>query len=310
MAEPLSINPTDIKDDCVRFSSPAPDMAPFVLENGVETVPEPEAPNLRAWTLGMKNIGVPLIVNPLARLASQLEESIDPYATARSLGLPVPEARSFNPLAAFMANPEAGLSTLSAKGIINYYVGLRSDTEPKHRNEAPLSIDQVVPFITERVKPDSYNAYLLRVAEYVVAVCGMIIVINPSGGKHIDMVMGDLGPLATGRIRPEYQARTDPFTGVLRYTEVNPDEDSQPQQDRSRQLPDDHPIVSGVLRTAIRRTIKCIPRGSSGVRDSRMPGRYEAALVNHAGNIVPVFVDAQPDRGNRHPYALPEESLY
>lgn len=116
--------------------------------------------------------------------------------------------------------------------------------------------------------------------------------------------MGDLGPLATGHIRPEYQSDTDRFTNVRRYYDVVSE-----VGDRTP-LPDNHPVVTTDVRTAIARGIGRIPKLDQGMRDPRMPGRYELAIVRHFNILSPVFVDAQPSSKYSHPYALPEEPLY
>ena len=265
------------------------------MANGGELTP---AANLVDWRLGLEELRHPF--------AEQLRENADPYAVAASLSLPVPEYVKFPSPANLLANPTAGLLPLVRRGITNYYVGLRPMSEglPKYRNEAPLTVDAVVPYITERIAPEDQDKYVLRVAEYVVAVCGTVIVINPSGSEHIDMVMGDLGPLATGRVSPEFQSHTDRFTGARRYYDFGQEHADAPP------LQDHHPIVTREIRAAIAAGLRHIPKLGPGMRDPRIPGRYEMALVNHFNYLDPVFVDAQPDGPHHHPYALPEEPLF
>ncbi|HSX07706.1 MAG TPA: hypothetical protein VLG11_02335 [Candidatus Saccharimonadales bacterium] len=259
---------------------------------------EPPVPNLVDWRLGLEAIH-----HPLGR---QLRENPDPYAVAASLGLPIPSYVKFGSPDEFLADTEAGLRPLKARGVANYYVGLRPLREdlPKYRNEEPLAHTEVAPYIRDHITPEHGKQYVLRIAEYVVAVCGAVVVINPSGSEHIDMVMGDLGPLATGRARPEYQAVTDQFTGVRRYYEAAAGVSQQ------KQLGEDHTIITPDIRTAIARGMSRIPRLGNGMRDPRTPGRYELAIVRHFNKLDPVFVDAQPDGPRTHPYALPETPLY
>lgn len=270
---------------------------------------EPAAANSVDWRLRLQEIDHPL--------AGQLHENPDPYAVVEKLGMRVPSFVRFSSVDALLADPSGGLAPLARRGIQHYYVGLRpyQPDLSKFRNEAPLPLDGVVPYIAEHVPAGQEAAYSLRVAEYVVAVCGMVIIVNPSGQTHVDMAMGDLGPLATGRQRPKYQARTDPYTGILRYRCVN-DGGGQPTTkwatDREQQLPENHPEVTPQLRTAIAAALRQIPCTQEGFRPMREPGRYEAAIVDHGGLLVPVFVDAQPDfltSRIQHPYALPEISL-
>jgi hypothetical protein len=270
---------------------------------------EPPAANLTGWLLELRQRR-----HPLAR---QLHESADPYAVARKLHLPIPSYRLFNSPAAFVADPAAGLRPLWQRGIRTFYVGLRPVVEgyPKFRNEAPLAAAEVAKYVTDSIPPEHNHAYSLRVAEYVVAVCGMVIVCNPSGTVHVDMVMGDLGPLATGRQKPQYQARSDRFTGALRYRQVDADSAVAQHnwaQDRAAQLPEDHPVMTPHLRAAIGAAVGSLPAFPGEVRGAREPGRYEAAIVEHEPCLAPVFVDAQPDylEGRHHTYALPEITLY
>jgi len=256
--------------------------------------------NLADWRLRLQGIDAG------RSFGRQLLEKADPYAAASLLGLPVPAYRKVASIADFIKQPETELNPLSNLGISHFYVGLRTTDEnlPKFRTEKPLPKEEVIPYIQQRISPQNYDKYSLRVAEYVVAVCGMVIVINPSGNMHADMIMGDLGPLATGESTPEYKARTDRFTNILRYTTADPTKsDNLPAEyDRQFQLREDHPIITSELREAIASGLRRIPK--------RLSGRYELAIVDHAGILVPIYVDAQPDGPNDHPYAFPEEPLY
>ena len=177
----------------------------------------------------------------------------------------------------------------------------------------------MVPYITNHVPPEQYAAYSLRVAEYAVAVYGIVLVINPGGSQQADIVIGDLGPLATGRRRPDYQARTDPSTGVRRFTRVDPRRigNPSPSDDRHHQI-NHHPVITEEARQVIVGAIKKIPRLGPDFRDPQLPGRFEIAVVRHAnshypdslGSLVALYVDAQPDEAGHHPYAVPEERLY
>lgn len=272
---------------------------------------EKKANNLGDWRLKLQKTDV-LFGGHL--FANQLHENTDPYATAAFLGLPIPEYRKPKSIASFVENSQPDLRPLINLGISNFYVGLRplDNNLQKFRNEDPLTLEGIVPYIQGHIPPENYDKYSLRVAEYVIADCGMVIVVNPSGTIHVDMVMGDLGPLATGEINPEYKARTDRFTRVLRYTKADPigTDNMTSEYDRAFQLPDDHPVITTDLRAAIDRGINRIPKIDDGISGKRIPGRYELAIVDHAGILVPIYVDAQPDEFGQHPYAIPEEPLY
>jgi hypothetical protein len=271
--------------------------------------------NLADWRIKLQRIDPLFGGHTFARV---LKENTDPYAVASALKLPVPAYVKPPSIATFLKNSDIEFNPLVKLGISNFYVGLRSPDKSldKFRTEAPLAKEDVVPYILERISPDNYEKYTLRVAEYVVAECGMVIVVNPSGTLHIDMVMGDLGPLATGAINPQYKARTDRFSRVLRYTKVDLDpagtENMTSEHDRGSQLPNDHRIINEELRAAIDRGVSKIPKVDESVSGiaTRLPGRYELAFVNHNGLLVPIYVDAQPDEAGKHPYAIPEEPLY
>ena len=279
----------------------------------VET--EPPAANMQGWIVGLRNN---------FRLPAGLLENPDPYAVAASMKLPVPAYRKFGTPGDFLADTAAGLKPLWDKGIRNYYVGLRPLRHdlPKFRNEAPMAANEVAEYVAANVPPEHNGFYALRVAEYAIAVCGLVIVCNPSGSVHADIVLGDLGPLATGRQRPQYQARTDRHSGTLRFRHVTPRATVAQTiwaQDKWLELPENHPLITPARREAISRAVRAIPPyPPAEVRGAREPGRYEAAVVDRAGLLTPVFVDAQPDylitdvKGGPglHPYATPEPDLY
>jgi hypothetical protein len=249
-------------------------------------------------------------------LAGRLHENVDPYAVAAGLQLPIPAYVRFASPQHFLDDPAAGMAPMARHGITNYYVGLRPLVLnlPKFRNEAPMAAGDVAAYIADSVPAEHRGSYNLRVAEYVVATCGMVMILNPSGSTHIDMVMGDLGPLATGAQRPEYQAHADAFRGVLEYSEVLPS--SQPDSAAPPpRLPEDHPVITAQLRSSIAHAVGSVPKIGDGFRGGREPGRYEVAIVDRNSSLVPVFVDAQPDyllKGNisSNPYALPETGVW
>src|SRR5262249_27618655 len=141
--------------------------------------------------------------------------------------------------------------------------------------------------------------------------------------KHLDIILGDIEPLATGYKNPDYQARTHPFTGVLRYTEAASRGvgELSAYTDRDRQILDDGHITPE-LRAVVGEVLQRIPRAGGEVHDMRWPGRYEIAVVRHeipiivddevvvVSELAALCLDAQPDLGGFHPYAVPEEPLY
>jgi hypothetical protein len=153
---------------------------------------EPKAQfDMNAWRQGLESKD--------RGLAARLREDTNPYEVLEKLKLPVPEYLSFDSAAQFLADPQRYLQALQAKHIANFYVGLRTDVPEwdKFRNEEPLPADQVVEYIQSHITPEQAPHYKLRVAEYVVAACGITMIINPGGGMSIDIIDGDLGPLAT-----------------------------------------------------------------------------------------------------------------
>lgn len=248
-------------------------------------------------------------------LADQLAEATDPYAVLRDLKLPVPQYVGFSGVGQFMDSPDEHLAGLSKIGVSNFYVGLRTDVEgwPKFRTTKPVSRDEVVPYITENVPPERYDTYMLRVAEYIVAVAGITVIVNRpvissredtagNGATHLDIIRGDLGPLATGYAAPDFRAATD-VHGILRYYEGATPSSGLNKDEAETPLPnDENSFLSIPMRTAIWRGIKAIPKVFGG---QRLPGYYEFAVVDHGGTLVPLFVDAKPRTDSGSFYDVP-----
>jgi hypothetical protein len=264
-------------------------------------------PPMTAWRNELLDQGE----GDLADLADQLAEATDPYGVLRDLKLPVPQYIGFSSVGQFMDNPDEHLAGLSKIGISNFYVGLRTDVVgwPKFRTTKPIEWDDVVPYITENVQPDRYDKYMLRVAEYVVAEAGVTLIVNRpvissredtagTGAVHLDIIKGDLGPLATGYAAPDFRATTDAH-GILRYYEGA----APPIDGRDVPLPNDEDSFLNIpMRTAIWRGISAIPKVFGR---QRLPGYYEFAVVDHGGMLLPLFVDAKPRTDSGSFYDVP-----
>ena len=167
--------------------------------------------------------------------------------------------------------------------------------------------------------PDQFESYSLRIAEYAVGEFGVVLLVNPGGGVLLNIVRGDVGPLATGKKRPGYQARTHPhaYPGFVRYTRVKPELDSELDLRLDKvNLILYHPILAQEIRMVIGGTIGKIPHVDTGRDTFPLPGRYEFVIVKHvlddAGteSRAAICVDARPDNLKSHPYAFPEELFY
>jgi len=256
-------------------------------------------PTLMEWRNGLLGVN--------DTLADQLIEETDPYATLHSLHLPVPSYIGFATVNSFMERPEEHLERMAGKGIINHYVGLRTDVPgwDKFRTPGPIVRDGVVPYITQNLSPERYDNYALRIAEYIVAEAGITAIINRGfegepGAMHLDIIRGDLGPLATGYATPDYSAQTDRH-GILRYYEKG---DSQYL---TGSITDSH-FLNTSMRRGIWRGLQSIPTeyADSTMRKQRLPGYYEFAVVNHGGVLVPLFVDAKPSSKANTIFSVPE----
>jgi hypothetical protein len=100
----------------------------------------------------------------------------------------------------------------------------------------------------------------------------------------MDIVRGDLGPLATGLTTPDFLGDTD-YWGILRYSLGKPEQNNKPE-------------LTTEERQALWRGLNSIPTEfefpDSNLQLQKLPGYYEFALVRHGQQLVPLFVDAKP----------------
>jgi hypothetical protein len=262
--------------------------------SGPENLPNT---SLSAWQPALQE------VDPL--LAHQLKESTDPYAVLADLQLPVPRYLKFPTVSAFLDDPDAALEPLDKIGITNFYVGGRTTANglTNFRNpDSALSRDEIIPFLTDeqRVVPENRDQYILRVAEFLRGVC-LVIEIEPEGIIHIDIAEGTLPPLTSGQKSPDFVATNNHIKNPsrkLQYFEARPvDTHGRPISiAEARPLPtaEDH-LLNTSVRTQIWKGLKLLPpyMTESGGPFSRLPGTYEAAVVQHHGIDTIVFADAQ-----------------
>jgi hypothetical protein len=239
-------------------------------------------------------------------LADQLAEASDPYGVLRDLRLPVPQYIGFASIEPFIEDPDSHLDALARQGISNFYVGLRSEVAglPKFRTTEAIPREEVLPYVLGSVPPEQYGDYMLRVAEYIIAVAGITVIVNRPiispqpdtesvGAIHLEIVKGDLGPLATGYATPDFCAATD-RSGILRYYQgAHWGDGATPLAN------DESSFLDTPMRTAIWRGISAIPRVFG---KQRLPGYYEFGVVDHGGQLVPLFVDAKPRTDSRSFY--------
>ena len=256
-----------------------------------ETIPNT---SLAAWTDQLGSYD-----SDLARRVGG--ESLNPYAVAAELGLPVPAYQKFDTIAAFLDQPEPGLQPLVGAGITSFYVGGRTAVPglSGFRNNQPLRADEIVSFLEETVAPGDQDKYNLRIAEFLQGIC-VVAQIGHDGTIDLDIGTDTTLPQLTGgRKTPDFTASNrrdeDNLFGRLQYFERMPLE-----QGDVADVPLAAEVESSVLntsvRTAIWRGISTLPAVSaeSDIYVPRLPGRYEFAVVNHNGIDVAIFGDAQP----------------
>lgn len=228
-------------------------------------------------------------------LASRIGgESLNPYAVAAELGLPVPAYRKFDTALAFLDSPDEGLQPLLDTGITSFYVGGRT-TVPGlagFRNNRPLTVEEIIPFIHETVAPENMGKYNLRIAEFLQGIC-VVAQIRHDGTIELDIGTGTTLPeLTGGRKTPDFTAsnqRTDDNPmGILRYF-AREGMDPLVAEDESS-------VLNTSVRTAIWNGVRSLPAMAveSDVYIPRLPGRYEFAVVSHNGIDTAIFGDAQP----------------
>ena len=230
------------------------------------------------WRQALESIDHPL--------AEQLYEDVDPYKTLEGLGMPTPLYVSFDSVNDFMSNPQEALDGMSSQGVKKFYVGLRP-TQPdlkKYRNVG-LAVDDVVPYINSVVEPDNRDNYALRVAENAAAIYGGTMIINNSGLVHIEIVKGERLALGTGSVSPEFTARTDQHTGIMKYD-----------------------FDDTGLKHLVWRAVSLVPsmgENESGLGQKRLRGYYEFCIVDRNGQR-PVFYEYNDSPINR----VPEQKLF
>jgi hypothetical protein len=252
---------------------------------------------LSAWQPGLQE------VDP--HLAAQLHESTDPYAVLAGMKLPIPRYVKFPTINAFLDDPDAALEPLDKVGITNFYVGGRTDAPEltNFRNpKDPLTRDEIVPFLTDesRVTADNRDKYVLRVAEFLKGVC-LVMEIEPEGTVHIDIAEGTLPPLTSGGKQPDYIATNNhPMNPgrQLQYFDAFPvNAQGKPIsiEDAKPLRPAEYHLLSTSIREQVWKGIKAIPayKTEEGGPMSRLPGTYEAAIVEHHGIATIIFADAQ-----------------
>lgn len=228
-------------------------------------------------------------------------ESMNPYAVAAALGLPVPAYRKFDSAQTFLDQPEDGLRPLLDAGITSFYVGGRTSAHglSGFRNNQPLAAAEIVPFIHDTVAPDNRESYNLRIAEFLSGIC-VVAQLRHDGTIELDIGTDTTLPeLTGGRKTPDFSATNqrdaDNPMGILRYYARELD-----AQDEERTVPlaaeDETSALNTSVRSAIWKGITTLPAMAveSDVYIPRLPGRYEFAVVNHNGIDTAIFGDAQP----------------
>ncbi len=223
-------------------------------------------------------------------LANQLTGATDPYAVTADLRLPTPDYVLFDTLAEFMHDPAAGLERLAAQGVANFYAGARS-ADPRLsgvRNEQPLAAADIVDFLKDRIAPEDYGRYKLRIAEFLAGV-SVVGIADILGTVELDISHRWLLPdLTSGLQTPDFRASNDNAHSILRY--FDKDESGNWTDDALRFGSEDVPLNTAV-RTAIWRAVKAM---------RQHPGYYEFAVVVHHGLRMPIFAEAIPNKGGRN----------
>jgi hypothetical protein len=235
-------------------------------------------PSLVDWQLGLSKV--------LPKLASILQEPADPYAAAQKIGLPTPIYCFFTSVTAFLEQAKAAIAALQRQGVEQLYVGLRPGPGlPKYR-ELGLHPNQVVPYVADRISRELYGSYQLQLAEYAVADYSFVMIVNPDGSLHADIVPGEMALLATGLAKVPFHARSNPFTGRIEYD-----------------------FEDMKLRQLIKRALSVIPvsdtwfEAGSAFRGVYPPGYYECSLIRRGGTLRPVYFDFKPI-GPRSPFCI------
>jgi hypothetical protein len=218
----------------------------------------------------------------------------------------VPDYVLFDTVSDFLDNPEEGLAPLAARGIQHFYVGARSFAAvlPGVRNgDTSLAADEIVPLLESQIPPKVRHEYTLRIAEFLQGICA-VAKIGRDGIIEIDIARGTLPPLTTGRITPEVVATNLPTrrnpAGRLEYyknfAKVEQEDGSYRRQRTLLPPGEEGLIITTPVRVAIDRAIRSIPvwYAESEVRNPRLPGRYEFAVVDHGGLQTAIFADAAP----------------
>lgn len=185
------------------------------------------------------------------------------------------------PLSEFLADPQKKFEEIRELGSDQYHVSLTSDIEGKRRlRKFPLSADQALSFIHEKVASGEQDKFLLVLKEISRNVYGGNIIINDDGSILLETAPGEHLELVTGRITPTIFGLRDRFTRALGiYTD---NEGKNPLQDVD-------------LEQILLKTVNLIPkdRYDSDGKPDYHPGYYEFVLVEDQkkGGLRSIFLD-------------------
>lgn len=169
--------------------------------------------------------------------------------------------------------------------------------------DGPIRAEDIAPFLEKHIPPADRARYNLRIAEFLAGIC-VVVQIDWDGIIELDIAQGTLPPLTGGLITPEFVATNKldehNISGRLQYFRQVVPGRTKPGGPILLPAPSNAEEEESVLNTSVRaaiwRGIRMIPAydGASDVRQARLPGRYELAIVQHGSIQTPIFADAQP----------------
>jgi RimJ/RimL family protein N-acetyltransferase len=172
------------------------------------------------------------------------------------------------PLVEFITNTDSVLLDMQCD---RFYISLVPKDEGLRRfGTSGLDDAQIMDYVNRNVDPSSIESYEIVVQQYFENLYGGNIVVNPNGQIYIEFVKGKQGPVAKGKVKPDFFVTSDPFTNSMRYSFEDPK-----------------------LRGTIYQTLRAIPSYGNGRDVKYTPGYYEFVIIreNEESPPRPIFID-------------------
>lgn len=208
--------------------------------------------------------------------ANQIDESPKDKATGLSFleqhNLPRYQKVSFS-LMNFLNNPDSQINLLPKPVTGKYYTSIVDEKTGKRIFKLNQSRRQILPFIQAKLKSEEISKEsTMTLSEYWPNLYGGNIIIGEDGQVVIELVKGKHAKLAKGLGGQILVARSDPFTGILKFKTM---------------LEDDS--LAYLLKTAVTKAFNLIPQVKMPLAKNTSLGRFRE-LENIEGNQLSAMV--------------------